>query len=198
MATSNAFMEYVQEQLSGAGTITYKKMFGEYGLYCNGKIIGLVCDNQLFLKVTEAGRNELKEVNLMPAYEGAKPTFLIDSLEDKAFLARLVLATYKELPEAKPKKKTSEKGLATLSKLPNIGKVLDGQLKEVGIATVEQLRQVGSKEAWLKIKRIDASACINRLYALEGAIQGIRWHDLETDIKEEIKRFYHQHTTHHQ
>ena len=66
--------------------------------------------------------------------------------------------------------------MGELSKLPNIGKSVEEQLNLVGINTVEDLKIIGSKEAWLKIKEIDKSACINRLYALEGAIEGIRWH----------------------
>ncbi len=73
---------------------------------------------------------------------------------------------------------------------PNIGKELERQLNEVGITTFEQLSDIGSKEAWLRIKSVDDSACINRLYALEGAIQGIRWHNLTEDIKAELKEFY--------
>ncbi len=77
-----------------------------------------------------------------------------------------------------------------LSALPNIGKVVEHQLIEVGIKTVKQLMETGSKQAWLRIKEIDDSACINRLLALEGAIQGIRWHDLSESVKNELKDFY--------
>lgn len=73
--------------------------------------------------------------------------------------------------------------MGELSKLPNIGKVVEKQLNEVGINTVDDLINIGSKEAWLKIKKIDESACINRLMALEGAIQNIRWQIYLTMIK---------------
>ncbi len=63
--------------------------------------------------------------------------------------------------------------MAELSRLPNIGKVLEQQLNDVGIASIDELKAVGSKGAWLKIQSIDKSACIHRLMALEGAIQGI-------------------------
>ena len=55
MASTVEFVEYVCDQISGAGSITYKKMFGEYGIYCNEKIIGLICDNQFFVKKTKIG-----------------------------------------------------------------------------------------------------------------------------------------------
>ena len=80
--------------------------------------------------------------------------------------------------------------MGDLSKLPNIGKVLEEQLNDVGINTVDELIDIGSKEAWLKIKEIDESACINRLMALEGAIQNIRWHNLSEEEKNNLKEFY--------
>ncbi len=80
--------------------------------------------------------------------------------------------------------------MSKLSDLPNIGKKLEEQLNEVGIETIEQLKEVGSKQAWLDIKAIDDSACINRLCALEGAIQGIRWHSLSDEVKRDLKEFY--------
>lgn len=80
--------------------------------------------------------------------------------------------------------------MGELSNLPNIGKVLEQQLLQVGIETPEYLKQVGSKQAWLDIKAIDPSACYSRLCALEGAIQDIRWHYLSADTKKELKEFY--------
>ena len=80
--------------------------------------------------------------------------------------------------------------MGELSKLPNIGDAVEKQLNEVGIDTVEKLIKIGSKEAWLKIKAIDDSACINRLYGLEGAIQGIRWHGLPEETKADLKEFF--------
>lgn len=80
--------------------------------------------------------------------------------------------------------------MGELSKLPNIGKVVEEQLNQVGIETAEQLREIGSKQAWLKILAIDDSACIHRLLALEGAVRGVKKTDLPADVKEELKEFY--------
>lgn len=77
-----------------------------------------------------------------------------------------------------------------LLKLPNIGKVLADQLLHVGIDTPEKLREIGSKQAWLNIRSVDPSACYNRLCALEGAIEGVRWHCLNAEIKKGLKDFY--------
>ncbi|WP_303868459.1 TfoX/Sxy family protein [Acetobacterium wieringae] len=77
-----------------------------------------------------------------------------------------------------------------LTKLPNIGKEIKKQLQAVGINTPEDLAAVGSHEAWLKIRAINSSACYNRLCALEGAIRGVRWHDLNEAVKNDLKAFY--------
>ena len=80
--------------------------------------------------------------------------------------------------------------MGELGKLPNIGRTLEEQLHEVGINTVEQLKEAGSRKAWTAIKAIDPSACYNRLCALEGALRGIRWHALPDSVKKELKDFY--------
>lgn len=108
MSSSIEFVEYVCSQISGAGNASYIKMFGEYGIYINGKIIGLICDDRFFLKITEAGRSQLREITEAPAYPGSKPFFLIEDPEDRDYLTVLISATYNELPEPKPKKKPSK------------------------------------------------------------------------------------------
>jgi DNA transformation protein len=82
--------------------------------------------------------------------------------------------------------------MGELTSLPNIGEKLEKQLNNVGISTIEQLNEIGSKEAWRRILETDSSACIMRLSALEGAIRGIRWHNLDDDVKADLKEFYKQ------
>ena len=82
--------------------------------------------------------------------------------------------------------------MGALSDLPNIGGTVERQLHEVGIMSDDDLRAVGSKAAWLRILSIDPSACYSRLCALEGAIRGIRWHDLDPETKASPKQFYQQ------
>jgi len=77
-----------------------------------------------------------------------------------------------------------------LTKLPNIGRTLADKLKMIGISTPSDLINIGSENAMIKIKTIDKEACINMLFALEGAIQGIRWHNLEKSKKLELTEFY--------
>jgi TfoX/Sxy family transcriptional regulator of competence genes len=83
MASDQDFVDFVMEQIKNAGEITAKKMFGEYGIYANGKIFGLICDNKLYIKPTISGREFIGNVVEVPPYEGAKPSFLIeDKIED--------------------------------------------------------------------------------------------------------------------
>ena len=110
MASDKEFLEYIVDQIENAGEITYKHMFGEYGVFCNGKIFALVCDNKLFVKPTESGRKFIGDVVEAPPYPGAKLSFLIeDKLEDREWLSQLVRITLPELPEPKPKKKKKKK-----------------------------------------------------------------------------------------
>ena len=105
MASRLEYVQYVAEQLSGAGEITYKKMFGEYGLYCDGKIFANVSDDQLFVKITEAGRRLFSGLPEAPPYPGAKDYFLIENVDDRDFLTALTLTNCQALPEAKTKRR---------------------------------------------------------------------------------------------
>ena len=80
-----------------------------------------------------------------------------------------------------------------LQSMANIGPKLAAQLQQAGIETPEALRAVGSREAWLRIRANDPSACIMRLCALEGALQGIRWKDLDASVKDDLRAFYYAH-----
>lgn len=106
MASDLSFVEFVVDQIENAGVITFRKMFGEYAVYSDRKIVALVCDNQLFIKPTEGGRSFIGNVVEAPPYPGAKLSFLIeDKIEDRDWVSNLVKITANELPEPKPKKK---------------------------------------------------------------------------------------------
>ncbi len=105
MASKAEFVTYVTEQMKEAGQITCRKMFGEYGVYCDGKIFGLICEDQLFVKITEEGRRICPDLSKVPPYDGAKPYFLVEELDNRELLTRLVEETVKALPEPKKKKK---------------------------------------------------------------------------------------------
>ena len=121
MASDQGFAEFVMDQIEHAGDITVKKMFGEYAIYSDGKIFGLICDNRLFIKPTKSGRefigNDLLEV---PPYKGAKTCFLIeDKIEDKDWLSELVRISVRELPMQKPGKKMNSRKSKGQSKPAN-------------------------------------------------------------------------------
>lgn len=106
MASDQKFVDFVTDQIKRSGEIVAKKMFGEYGLYSDGKMVGLICDNKLFIKPTKAGREFIDNVVEASPYPGAKPCFLIeDKVEDSAWLSKLIRMSAKELPEPKVKKK---------------------------------------------------------------------------------------------
>ncbi|MFO8173516.1 MAG: TfoX/Sxy family protein [Longimicrobiales bacterium] len=110
MATDREFVEFVVDQLGGAGPITFRKMFGEYAVYAGGKVIALVCDNQLFMKPTDAGRAYIGDVTEAPPYPGARPYFLIESeVEDREWVSGLARITAASLPAPAPKRKKKQK-----------------------------------------------------------------------------------------
>jgi len=110
VASDLDFVEYVVDQMRDAGPVSYKKMFGEYAVYRNGKVVALVCDNQLFVKPTGAGRAFIGDVVEAPPYPGAKPSFLIgEEMDDGDWLSQLIRITEKELPLPKPKKRKTPK-----------------------------------------------------------------------------------------
>ena len=110
MASDQKFVDFILDQIDIPGQVSCKKMFGEYGLYFDDKLFGLVCDNKLFIKPTLSGRKFIGEIIEAPPYPGAKPSFLIsDKLDDRDWLKKLVRITVKELPEPKPKQKKKDK-----------------------------------------------------------------------------------------
>ncbi len=113
MATDKSFADFVLDQMRGAGTATCKKMFGEYGVYLNSVIVGLICDNQFFAKPTAAGRAYIESSSRLseaPPYTGAKKYFLIDDkLDDPAWMSGLMKASYAELAVLEKGKKKAKK-----------------------------------------------------------------------------------------
>ncbi|WP_140718599.1 TfoX/Sxy family protein [Pseudomonas sp. Hp2] len=104
MATDPGFIEYIREQADLPQRLTCRKMFGEYGLYCDGKFVAVAADNSLFLKPTEAGRRLLPSMTEGKPYPGAKAWFVVDEvLDDPDLLRRLILATAAELPVPTPR-----------------------------------------------------------------------------------------------
>ena len=105
MASSWDFVQYIIDQCSKAGEIAVKKMMGDYCIYCNGILFGLICDGNLYVKVTDPGRKVLKEVVLRPPYPGAKDYFYVADVDDSDYLVELINVTLPALPVPKIKMK---------------------------------------------------------------------------------------------
>lgn len=105
MPTDVNYAAFVAGQLQGAGNITYKKLFGEYGLWCDGKFFGTVEDDQFYVKITEAGHAMLPDAEPAAPHGGTPGMYLVEELDDMEFLTKLVRETCRELPEPKAKKR---------------------------------------------------------------------------------------------
>lgn len=104
MATDRDFVEYVHEQAGLGARLADRRMFGEYALYLDGKVVAFACDNSLFLKPTQAGRALLPRVTEGQPYPGAKAYFVLDEyLDETALLQRALQATADALPLPRPK-----------------------------------------------------------------------------------------------
>lgn len=112
MASSQEIVDFIVAQISGSGAVRSRKMFGEYSIYCEEKVVALVCDDQLFVKPTEGGRAYLQDVEEAPPYPGAKPCFLIpeDMWDDAPWLTQLIRITAQELPLPRKRSKAPASG----------------------------------------------------------------------------------------
>lgn len=110
MASDFAFVQHVINVLNEVGNASFKRMFGEYGIYLDDIYIGAICDNQLFFKVTEEARGMLMDEVLAPMYKGAKPSFLIEQIDRSSYVCELAAATRDGLIKAsiKPVRKQSK------------------------------------------------------------------------------------------
>lgn len=105
MATSKEYIDYVLECLNHIEGISVRQMFGDYGLYMFKRVMGFVCDDQVFLKVLPGSARVLGEdAPTGESYPGSKPYYLIEDLEDDEKMEQLFRALYQDVPEPKPKK----------------------------------------------------------------------------------------------
>jgi TfoX/Sxy family transcriptional regulator of competence genes len=110
MASQPSTVDFIVEQMAGAGVVSARKMFGEYAVYCNERLVALVCDDKLFIKPTLAGKSFMGTVAEAPPYAGAKPYFFVsgERWDDRDWLSTLVRVSAAELPL--PVKKAPSKG----------------------------------------------------------------------------------------
>ncbi len=108
MPTSKNFVTYIEDALAHVRTIRTRPMFGEYALYCNDVVVGLICDETLFIKVTPGTAALFDEhTAIVPPYPGGKGAFVVteDVLEDKGRIERIIVACSQDIPPKKPKSK---------------------------------------------------------------------------------------------
>jgi len=106
VASDADFVQFVADQIADDCAISYRKMFGEYGIYSKDKMVAMICDNQLFIKPTESGKKFIGNYIEAPPYPGAKNALLIgDEVEDAEWISELIRITERELPKPKPKTK---------------------------------------------------------------------------------------------
>lgn len=192
MATSQSTVDFLLDQLAGQGVFSVRKMFGEYCLYLAGAPVGLVCDDQLFLRDAPTLRALIGEVALGEPYPGAKPHICItaDQWDDRQALglwvravaeARHAAAAPKTNRPAKPGKAKSipkpkpDSTEPSLADLPNLGPKSQQMLAAAGIHNLAQLRALGSVVAFDRVKRSSSTASLNLLWALEGVLTGLSW-----------------------
>ena len=108
MSTNQSSVDYILDQLASVRDVAVRKMFGEYALYCGGKVVGLVCDDILFIKITDEGKNFVgKYYKEGYAYKGAKISMVMDEdrIDDREWLSEIVQITRDNLPLLKKKLK---------------------------------------------------------------------------------------------
>ena len=105
MASHQDFVDYVAEQLREAGSIRSRKMFGEYGLFCDGVFFAVICGDQLFVKITQAGEAAFPNLPKAPPYEGARDAFLVEDVENREQMTELVRITCEALRSNSQKKR---------------------------------------------------------------------------------------------
>ena len=109
MASEKEYLEFIMEQLSDLDDVTYRAMMGEFIIYCRGKIVGGIYDDRFLVKPTESALAMMPEAEKALPYEGAKEMLLVDNVEDRTFLQKLIEAIYEELPAPKAKQKKATK-----------------------------------------------------------------------------------------
>ena len=104
MASSKEYLDFVLDQLSGLDGVSFRPMMGEYILYYRDKVIGGIYDDRLLVKPTTSAKAQMPDAMAEAPYPGAKEMLLVDNIDDREFLCRLLDAMAEELPEGKKKK----------------------------------------------------------------------------------------------
>ena len=104
MASTKEYLDFVLEQLSGLDEISSRAMMGEYILYYRGKVFGGIYDDRLLVKPVPSAEKLMPDAEKELPYEGAKEMILVDDVDNREFLCKLVECMWEELPDKKKKK----------------------------------------------------------------------------------------------
>lgn len=179
-------MDFLLDVLADGRQVSARRMFGEFCLYYAGRPVGLVCDEQLFLKVSDAGMRLLREPDLGAPFPGARAHLRIspDLWDDRAWMNALVRATFDSLPAPKPLRPRTDQAAkaraialktTAIADLPNLGPKSRDLLALAGLRNVTQLRKLGAVAAFARVRQFSPRASLNLLWALEGALTGLPW-----------------------
>ena len=103
MASNREYLDFILDQLSGLGDVSYRTMMEEFILYYRGKVIGGIYDDRFLIKPTGSAAAMMPDARMELPYDGAKEMLLVESVDNREFLQKLVQSVYEELPA--PKKK---------------------------------------------------------------------------------------------
>lgn len=101
MATDVNYFNFIREQLSPLENVSFRKMMGEYIVYCEGKVVGGIYDNRLLIKPTTSAKSMMADAEYVLPYDGAKEMILVSELEDREFLSQLILSVANDIPTKK-------------------------------------------------------------------------------------------------
>lgn len=105
MASSKDYLDYILDQLSGLDDISYRAMMGEYIIYYRGRVAGGIYDDRFLVKPVKAAMDMMPDADLEKPYAGGKEMLLVDDVDDRGFLKKLLEAMYDELPDTRKKRK---------------------------------------------------------------------------------------------
>ena len=103
MASSKGYLEFILEQLSDLDDISYRAMMGEYIIYFRSKVVGGIYDDRFLVKPTKFAVAMMPNAEMELPYDGTKKMLLVDDVDNKEFLRKLLEAMYEELPATKKK-----------------------------------------------------------------------------------------------
>ena len=104
MASSKEYLSFILDQLSVVDDVTFRPMMGEFILYYQGRIVGGIYDDRFLVKATESAKRLMPDADLEIPYPGAKEMILVENVDDREFLSKLIRAMAYELPPVKKKK----------------------------------------------------------------------------------------------